>query len=194
MKKNYVFAACHAIILLVFAIPGFIISQGGVKNGFTYPPKGNTIKDPNCFHVAVDLANFDKNSHYWLAIASVANLKKNWDEIDRLYDKSRDEMSEERKKMNKIISAWKIDKYWPVRYIEKKSKQIELEHDENHPLIKVQPLPKILLIIKVDELRHKSILKWLQGSEAERKSGRSIDLTETMIIDRREVFFDVRDK
>jgi hypothetical protein len=197
MKKKNIFIIGLGIILLIFVVPGIIFSQGSGTTGFTSPQKGDTLIRPD-FNVSIDIGNFDNTTgHYWVAIASIKGKHQDgsWKRICELYKESRDNRSTARRRVNELISNWKLNKFWPKEYISKKSCEISVnDSGKNYSAKKKppEPQPQVLLIIKVDDKFNNSILDWLDEGE-EKDSWPAFPasrLSKNMILARCEIFFD----
>lgn len=192
MKKNIVYVTWLVIILLIYASPGFIFSQESRRTGFTVPQKGDTLIRPE-FDVSLEIGNFDRTTgHYWVAIASVKSHLTSWDLVLELYEESRDKHNATRNKMNKLISEWQLNLFWPTNYIDKNPYEGMVNDGGKNPLKGLEPQPMILLIIKVDDRLQNEIRKWFRKGAAENfYPGFSASLlSENMVIARCEIFFD----
>jgi hypothetical protein len=191
VKKNSVFAL-YLIISVIFVLSGVIFSQANGKTGFSSPLKGDTIVDRRGFVVSLEIGNFDNTTgYYWVAIASVTGHGEKWESVMQLYNESRNGQYEARKEINKIISEWQIDQFWPKFYIPKNSYENHVFDGGSNPLSCIEPQPMILLIIKVDDKLHNKFIEWFKkGKAGHGFPGYSASiLSDNMILARCEIFF-----
>ena len=192
MKKKNVLVTWLVIVFWVLVFPVVIFTVNNEETGFTLPQKGDTIKNRNDFVVSLEIGDFDKTTgHHWVAIASVIGHDKKWDRVLELYKESRDQRNAARKEMNKIISKWQINQFWPKFYIPERSYEGNVFDGGHNPLTGIDPQPMILLIIKVDDKLQNNFRRWFRrGSAGKGYPGFPAQiLSENMILARCEIFF-----
>jgi hypothetical protein len=192
MKKKSVFVTSLVIVFgfLIFPVVVFTVSDG--ETGFTSPQKGDTIGNRKNFVVSLDIDDFDKTTgHHWVAIASVTGHNNKWDRVLELYRKSKGEHNAARKEMNKLISEWRINQFWPKFFVPEESYEGNVFDGGKNPLQGLEPQPMILLIIKVDDKLQKNFRQWFRrGSEGKGYPGFPASiLSGNMILARCEIFF-----
>jgi hypothetical protein len=192
MSKKNVLPIGLVIILLTLVSPGFIFNQGNERIGFTTPLKGDTIVNRKDFVVSLEISNFDKKTgHHWVAIASVTGHNKKWERVLGLYRESRGKHNAARTEMDKILSEWQIDQFWPKFYVPEKNYENRVFDGGSNPLKGLEPQPMILLIIKVDDRMQNNFRQWFKrGAAGNGYPGYPASiLSENMVLARCEIFF-----
>lgn len=187
MKKINVLLTLTAACLFVTALPALTFAQGG---GFTSPRKGDTIENRKAFMVSLQINDFDKSGHYWVAIATVTGHDSTWKRVLELYKESRNGNRAARSKIKALIGEWQIDQFWPKFYVSKSPYEDVVYDGGINPLRGLEPQPMILLILKVDDPLTDFFKKWFK--EGPKKGYPGIGASELgrgMVIARCEIFF-----